>query len=958
MLLGPRRSFFPLALLSLLALLSTASAQVIGIDLGTEYIKAALVKPGIPLDIILTKDSKRKEAAAVAFKPVRSKSSSQNEIYPERAYGGDAVALSARFPGDTFQNIKPLLGLLIGNAEVGAYQERYPGANVVEERDRGMVAIKSETFEEAELPFLVEELLAMELQNIKANGESLAKSKIRDAVITIPAYWTVEEKQAVETAADLAGLKILALTTDGLAVGINYAVTRTFPDVSKGERPEYHLVYDMGAGGTTATVLRFQSRSVKDVGKFNKTVQEVQVTGLGWDRSLGGDALNAIIAKDMVEKLAETDKVKALGASVGDIKGSGRTVSKLIKEAERLRQVLSANTETQASFEGLYHDDVSFKYKLTRAQLEEMAKEYIGLIANPIDLALTQARIKLGDLESIILHGGMTRTPFVQKALEELVGKADKVRNNVNSDESACFGAAFRGAGLSPSFRVKEIRASEIAGHDVWVSWKLDGKDRNQRIFTESSKVGAPKQLPFKTTDDFEFQIYQQVVEGSKMRNIPVWNIKTTNLTGSAKAMAEKHGCAPGEISTNFELWLSPVNGLPDVIRGTLGCEVEDKKSGGIVDGVKGIFGFGKKDEQKPLGGGADDVQSDVGTSTTLASASASSSAAADDLKGKEVEKKVVAEYFGLLQESAGRPQIAHMEMFRLQDRLDGFAKSDKNRKAREEALNVLEGYTYHVRDILEDESFIAVSTTAQRAEIEQKRGAASNWLYDEGSDAKTADFKAKLKELEDLVKPIQQRRDESTQRPEQVEVLEKTLNSTKLLLDALKGMAEEGAKSAAGAASTVTESVASAASSVVDAFADLEDDSSTSSTTSAASMPTPAFTVEDFGPAYETYEKTLAWLKEKVAAQAKLGATDDPALSIADLEAKSKELSKLTTDLMQKQLKMNMPGGGKSSSSTKSKSKSKTKKNKTSKPSPGESTTATVGDKKESSASSAKEEL
>jgi len=119
----------------------SAISAVLGIDLGTEYIKAALVKPGIPLDIVLTKDSRRKEISAVTFKPSRS-ALGKNE-YPERVYGSDAVALSARFPGDVYPNLKTLLGLTSDHEIAAEYLAKHPALQVETQKTRGTVAFRA-----------------------------------------------------------------------------------------------------------------------------------------------------------------------------------------------------------------------------------------------------------------------------------------------------------------------------------------------------------------------------------------------------------------------------------------------------------------------------------------------------------------------------------------------------------------------------------------------------------------------------------------------------------------------------------------------------------------------------------------------------------------------------------------------------------------------------------------------
>lgn len=477
-------SFF--LILSFFSYASSAASAVLGIDLGTEYIKAALVKPGIPLEIVLTKDSKRKETCAVAFKPLPD--AQQADLFPERVYGSDAIALAARYPGDVYPNLKPLLGRLLDDSDVLAqYRRLHPSLEMVPDGTRNTVAFRSKAFGKAQEPFTVEELLAMELQNIRANAEALAgkQTTIKDVVITVPAHFTVQETRALELAAHLAGLKVLGLISDGLAVGVNYATSRTFPSVDDGGKAENHMIFDMGAGSTSATVLQFQQKSVKDVGKFNKTVQDVSVLGTSYDRTLGGDALNAIIVEHMVDEFVKSPSAQKQRVAVESVKAHGRTMAKLSKEAERLRQVLSANSATTASFEGLF-EDVDFRYKISRSQFEDMASAFAERIQDSVKRALDASKLTVEDLDSVILHGGATRTPLVQTSLERALGGAGKIRSNVNADEAAVFGAAFRGASLSPSFRVKEIQVKEATPYSVALQWPVEGKGEPRMILGQS----------------------------------------------------------------------------------------------------------------------------------------------------------------------------------------------------------------------------------------------------------------------------------------------------------------------------------------------------------------------------------------------------------------------------------------------------------------------------------------
>ena len=931
--------------------MSTASAAsaVLGIDLGTEYIKAALVKPGIPLEIVLTKDSKRKEAAAVAFKPVKSRVSSPDvKVFPERIYSSDALALTARFSGDVYPNLKPLLGQQFkGSDVVSEYSRRYPGLKMVESKDTRTVAFKSESFDAGEEPFLVEELLAMELKNIRKNAQALAGkgSSIKDAVITVPPFYTADEKRAVALAADLAGLRLLSLVSDGLSVGLNYATSRSFPTAKEG-KPEVHLVYDMGAGSASATVLKFQGKTVKDVGRFNKTVQEVQILGTGWDRTLGGDALNQVVMEDMIRKSIDTTSMKDLGVEPKHIKEHGRTMAKLWKEAEKIRQVLSANTETSASFEAFYYEDVKFKYKLTRSEFEDLASAYANRVQKPVAKALESAKMHIGDIDSVILHGGAVRTPFVQKQLDSVVGDPERIRTNVNSDEAAVFGAAFKAAAISPSFRVKEIRAADNAQYSVGATWISDGKERNQKLFVPTSPAGVEKQVSFKVLEDFSFSLYEQIPGASgDMTDSPVSSIKTENLTASVKQLTDKFGCTSPDISTKFSIRLNPTDGLPEVLKGTVSCEVADKK-GGMVDGVKDFLGFGsKKGDQEPLKEESDtepSISTSKGESSTVSSSkesktfdsSADASVKVSD-KGKDAKQRTEIINLSFSTEIAGSPQISPESLQRIRDRLDAFDASDRSRVKREETLNTLESFTYRARDLLEDEEFIVASTALQRTEIEEKFKSASEWLYGEGAEASIETLKERLDELRGLVDPIQKRIEESRKRPQEVKMLQEALNQTKAMAGMVSQHIEamsvaEAASSSAAASSSESQTTATPSSLSGDDFADLDDETSTSATTATSAVPTPElplYTPGDLASLTETQTSIETWLDAKLAEQSALSPSDDPVLLSSDLAAKSKQLNEVVMQLLQKQ--MRVPPRPKS---TKTPKTSKTKTAKTAK--------------------------
>ncbi|EGU77261.1 hypoxia up-regulated 1 [Fusarium oxysporum f. sp. conglutinans race 2 54008] len=893
-----------------------AISAVLGVDLGTEYIKATLVKPGIPLEIVLTKDSRRKETSAVVFKP--SRNGPQKGKYPERAYGADAMALASRFPSDVYPNLKTILGLTTQDSVVQEYAARHPALQLQSHPTRGTATFKSKSFTDDVEAWMVEELLAMELQSIQKNAEVAAGdgTTVRSIVLTVPPFYTADEKRALQTAAELAGLKVLGLLSDGLAVGLNYATTREFPNVSNGSKPEYNIIFDMGAGSTKATILKFQGRSIKDIGKFNKTVQEVHVLGAGWDRTLGGDSLNYLILDDMVKQFVESKAAQRASVAAESVKSHGRAIAKLTNQVEKVRHVLSANQNTGASFEGLY-EDIDFRYKITRTQFEEMAAEHAERITVVINDALKAANLDIIDIDSIILHGGASRTPFVQKVLEKVSGSPEKIRSNVNSDEAAVFGAGFRAAELSPSFRVKEIRIAEGGFYPSGVKWEAkEGKTQHQRLWSAVSPQGAaPKELTFTNEKDFTATFYQQI--GSDEKDVKT--LTTKNLTATIAAIKQKYpSCVESEVRFKLGVKLSGENGEVEIAKAAVECEAEVKE--GLVDGVKNLFGFGKKD-QKPLkeGEGSEEEMKDDKSSSSTASPESATASAADsaasgsteEVKPEAKKREIVGIPVEITIENRGIPALTPAEISKSKDRLKAFAASDKARLQREEALNQLEAFTYKIRDLLEGDAFIAASTEKERTKLAELASETSDWLYADGAEASKDVLKSKLKVLKDLVTPIQKRVEETEKRPEYLTALKQTLENTQGFVDKIKGQIAEheswhksASESASASSSVESPSTEAAQEKATGDFDGLEDEDP--AVAEARKMEQvirekgpipPLYTLEDLKEVIDLHKATLDWLNNLEAKQSKLAATADPVLLIKDLKTKRDKLEKVSVE-------------------------------------------------------------
>lgn len=872
--------------------LAAAASAILGIDLGQEFIKAALVKPGIPLEIVLTKDTKRKEVSAVGFKPLAKESGDGSYIYPERLYGADAVNLAARFPNDVYPNLKQLLGKHIFDNAILDYSSRYPALNLLPSPLRSTTSFGSSAAPpdaQNDQSFTVEELLAMQLRDIRRNAEAMAGkgSKIKDVVFTVPVFFNAEERQALHLAAEIAGLKVLSMMNDGSAIALNFATSRTFAPDTK----EIHVIYDMGAGSTTATVVEIMGKTVKDVGRFKKNITEINVRGTGWDPKLGGDLFNRKIADHLLEEFVNTPKGKAIkeerrATAKEAVSLNGRSAAKIWREASKVRHVLSANSETKASIESLY-EDIDFRSeKITRAQFEEWLAEYSDRITSPIHQALTISGVPFEDITSVILHGGAVRTPFVGRLLEELVGEG-KISKTVNSDEAAVMGATFRGAGLSNSFRVKEIVVKDINPYVTAIKYKRvgDEKESTETIFPPNFKLGSEKIVPFKQTSDFAILLTHHMPPQppkNQDRFEFITQYLTKNLTETHKKLNELHGCTPEHIRTEVRIILSERDGLPELTGAWSGCDVE------------------YEDVPEPTKKGKDNKEDKDKSSS---SSSSSSSAAAEASESAAPAVKIITKFESIPLEleilKAGFPALTEEIKTSMIKRLDGFDHHDADRVARDTHFNELESFVYKLRELVTDETFISAAPQAILSTLSEKASTISDWLY-EAEHSTTAELKAKYAELKELFDPIHKRREEHSRRPDQMGLLSNALEQTKQLVElmneAITQDAEKLAKAVAEAAAEVESSSSSADAAATAAPADeldgLDDSSSSSTTTTtttstAKPLPTPRYTEDEVATLQGLVAEVSAWIDEKTAAQAALALHEDPVVTLKDIESK-----------------------------------------------------------------------
>jgi hypoxia up-regulated 1 len=252
----------------------------------------------------------------------------------------------------------------------------------------------------------------------------------------------------------------------------------------------------------------------------------------------------------------------------------------------------------------------------------------------------------------------------------------------------------------------------------------------------------------------------------------------------------------------------------------------------------------------------------------------------------------------------------------------------------REEVLNSLEAFTYRARDHLEDEAFIAVSTAEVRSTLESLLSATSDWIYSEGGDAPQDILKAKLKALEDIVKPILKRKTEAVDRPAAIQKFESNIADMNNVAGIIKKQLQEQEVASSKSSEAVSKaSVANAASPSPsrDSLDELEDEDPSASETPADPEITPVptiYTDEDLKAIEEAYKEAKTWLEEKQAAQSKLKDTDEPALTSEDVKVQSSKLEQAIVRMMTKKANvLNQPKAQKPKAKPKKKPAKKDKK-------------------------------
>lgn len=758
------------------------SLAVMSVDLGSEWMKVGVVSPGVPMEIALNKESKRKTPAIISYKD------------NERLFGEDAQTLGIRFPKSAYVYLLDLLGKDINHPMVKLYQQRFPYYDIIENPKRKTIMFKHDE----DNIYSVEELLAQLLVKAKEFAEQAAHQPIKECVITVPGYFNQVEREALIQAVKLANLKLLQLINDYTAVALNYGIFRS-KDFN--ETSQYIMFYDMGASSTTATIVSFQNSKTKERG-YLETHPELSIIGVGYDRTLGGLEMQIRLRDYLGAKFNEVKKTK------NNVFENKRSMAKLFKEAGRLKNVLSANAQHIAQIEGLL-DEEDFKLSVTRQEFEDLIPDLLERVANPIEQALKNAQLSKDVLHQVVLFGAGTRVPKVQEILRNIVGQ--DLAKNLNTDEAAAMGAVYKAADLSTGFQVKKFITKDAVLFPIQVIFEREVeshvKQVKRTLFGLMNPYPQKKIITFnKHTDDFTFNVnYADLdyLKANEIKNIGILNLTEVSLTG-VRAAIEKHPLSENVeskgIKAHFQMDESGVLNLinVDLVVEKKVIETEDEGTlSKLGSTISKLFGGEEKVEEKLE---ADKIPTETSNVTenekqTKETIEGKLTSNSSDIKNNTMKSKPkilsIKEPILVNIKSMNIPSLDQEQFTQSQTKLETLDSLEKEILRRSTALNNLETFVVDVQNKLSEDEYSEAVTVEDKEKILNLCSSVSDWLYEEGADVDAATYETKLEYLKTETNPLFARVWEHQERPEALSALNSMLNHSTHFLESAKNLTE-----------------------------------------------------------------------------------------------------------------------------------------------------------------------